>query len=100
MSNLKTIPPQRGKTGCAFAGKSCALNTGAGTEIKVKLVANNHAAATGALDVCVIVITQIFGNIYKWPAIRAVPVKAIPAESESDIIRFAPCFRLSRPDCE
>src|SRR4051812_26825376 len=66
----------------------------------MQAVADNHAASSRRLNVRPVPGSHAFGYTEKRTAIRTVPVKAVTAESDADVVRLLPVVAFAAEHCE
>src|SRR5205807_1930183 len=85
------------------AGSALARRSGPATVVEPQLVPHDEAAAACRLHVTPVPVALVLGHREERPALRPVPVEAVAAEADADLVRLRPARRdvlVAAPDGE
>jgi hypothetical protein len=82
----EAVAPQRRQPGAAPAGKIRALNALAPADVEIQSIADDRAAAARGLHVGEVPIALFFRHADEGVARRSVPMEAVAAEADADVV--------------
>src|SRR5262249_56638718 len=96
----EAVAAQQGQPRGAHAGRRRAPDARPAADVEVKPIADDQAAAPGRLDVAPVPVAVLLRNGDEGSMVGPVPVEAVAAEADADLVGLGPIVRLPAPDGE